>query len=69
MSAAKNDFKRPLQAGESEVLTFGCRHSNPDICAKHSMPGVCAFVAKDSICKLPPVTWKKLYAELIAIQG
>jgi predicted nucleic acid binding AN1-type Zn finger protein len=61
----KNENNRPLVEGESESLTVGCRHSNPDICAKHSMRGVCAFVTEDSICHAPPFSWKKLYVKLI----
>jgi hypothetical protein len=61
----KNDQSRPLVDGETASLTVGCRHSNPDICAKHSMGGVCAFVTKDGICYAPPASWKKLYIQLI----
>ncbi|PCI26482.1 MAG: hypothetical protein COB67_10055 [SAR324 cluster bacterium] len=65
MATSKNDFKRPLQAGDSESATIGCRHSNPDMCAKHSMEGVCAFVSEENICQTPPGSWKKLYAKLV----
>lgn len=56
--------KRPLQEGETEEKTLGCRHYNPDICAKHSMPNICAFVTKDGFCYAPPTSWKKLYKKL-----
>jgi hypothetical protein len=60
----KERHDRPLTDGETELITIGCRHSNPDICAKHSMPDVCAFVTKDCKCYSPPASWKKLYARL-----
>lgn len=60
----KHAYDRPLAQGETETISIGCRHSNPDICAKHSMPNVCAFVTKDCFCYSPPVTWKVLYKKL-----
>ena len=64
MTNSKNNHKRPLVEGESEIITIGCRHSNPDICSKHSIEGTCAFVSKDNLCNSPPLTWKKLYQQL-----
>lgn len=57
---------RPLQKGETEEKTLGCRYSRPDICAKHSLPEVCAFVTKDGVCYEPPNSWNKLYKKLSA---
>ena len=57
---------RPLQKGETEEKTLGCRYSRPDICAKHSLPKVCAFVTKDGVCYEPPNSWNKLYKKLSA---
>lgn len=65
MSSSPRDPKRPLVNGESELVTVGCRHSNPDICAKNSMPGVCAFVSREKLCHSPPASWKKLYKKLL----
>ena len=65
MASSKNNHKRPLLDGETETVTIGCRHSNPDICAKHSMSGVCAFVEKENLCHAPPASWKKLYKQLL----
>lgn len=65
MKKSKNDHKRPLQEDETDSLTIGCRHSNPDICAKHSMPGICAFVSSDNRCYAPPASWKGLYQRLL----
>jgi hypothetical protein len=58
-------YDRPLTDAETSIVTVGCRHSNPDICAKHSMPDVCAFVTKDGRCYSPAASWKKLYLKLI----
>ena len=59
-----NRFHEPLQEGDSETQTVGCRHTNPDICAKNSMPGKCAFVSSDGICLAPPRSWKLQYSKL-----
>ncbi len=56
--------KNSLNKLDSEEKTFGCRHTNPDICSNNSLPGVCAFTSDDCICKRPPRSWKKLYEEL-----
>jgi hypothetical protein len=57
-------FHAPLHELDYEDRTFGCRHTNPDICAKHSMDRICAFVRDDNICQSPPVTWPKQFAKL-----
>ena len=49
---------------DTEDQTYGCRHSNPDICSYNGLAGVCAFCSKDSICKRPPRSWKKMYQKL-----
>jgi hypothetical protein len=63
MSYNKN-YKEPLKKGETNLLTIGCRHSNPDICRKNGQDDVCALVRKDNICTSPPRTWAKLFEEL-----
>ncbi|TLS78283.1 hypothetical protein FE236_00545 [Mariprofundus erugo] len=55
----------PLTPEDTEDQTFGCRHSNPSICAKHSMPSVCAFARADNICLSPPRSWKQLRTRLL----
>ena len=55
---------KPLQEGETEEKTLGCRYSRPDICARHSLPKICAFVTKDGVCYEPPNSWNKLYQKL-----
>jgi len=61
MSSNRN---RPLQEGETEEKTLGCRYSRPEICAKHSLVGVCAFVTMDGFCYEPPNSWSRLYKKL-----
>lgn len=65
MVGSKKDHKRPLVSGDTDTQTMGCRHSNPDICAKNSMPGICAFVSDDNVCHAPPASWRKLYLKLL----
>jgi hypothetical protein len=57
-------FDEPLQSSDSETQTVGCRHTNPEICAKNSIQGKCAFTSKDNICKTPPASWPKKYMKL-----
>lgn len=59
-----NTSKDKLHKEDTEIQTFGCRHTNPDICSNNSIPGVCAFTSDDCICKRPPRSWKKLFEEL-----
>lgn len=57
-------FSAPLQSDDSEVQTYGCRHSNPDICKNMYVSGICAFASEDKICKRPSSAWKKQYLKL-----
>ena len=52
-------FSAPLNEGDTESQTFGCRQNNPDICGNNGMPGICAFVCDDHICRRPSRAWKK----------
>ena len=56
--------KKGLNKMDSENQTYGCRHTNPDICSNNSIPGMCAFTSEDCICKKPPRSWKKIYEEM-----
>lgn len=58
--------RRPLSELDTEFQTLGCRHSNPDLCRNSATEGKCAYVRPDGICKLPPRSWKILFAELKA---
>lgn len=61
----KSPYHLPLRSFDTETATEGCRHTNPDICAKHSMPDVCAFVREDGMCMSPPASWPKQYIKLL----
>ena len=57
-------FAAPLNTGDTETQTYGCRANNPDICANNGLYEVCAFVNADHICKKPSRAWKKQYNKL-----
>jgi hypothetical protein len=57
-------FHAPLHQLDTEKQTHGCRHTNPDICAKNCTPGICAFVRRDNICLSPPKSWPKQFQSL-----
>ena len=57
-------FHAALVEGDSPDRTVGCRHTNPDICAKNHLQGVCAFVRSDGMCLAPPASWKRQFAKL-----
>jgi hypothetical protein len=59
-----NRFHEPLEPKDTEKETSGCRHTNPDICAKHSLEKVCAFVRGDGMCTAPPASWPKQFRKL-----
>lgn len=56
-------FESPLNEGDSENQTFGCR-KNPDICQNNGLPNICAFTREDCICKKPSKSWKKQFLKL-----
>ncbi len=60
----KAAFHALLHPLDTEKQTLGCRHTNPDICAKHHMPKVCAFARPDKMCLAPPVSWPKQFQKL-----
>jgi len=62
----KIDRNSPLNPQDSPAQTYGCRHTNPDVCSNYEMEDVCAFVREDKICKKPPGGWKKQYEILLA---
>lgn len=57
-------FDAPLNEGDTEFQTYGCRQNNPDICGSNGIVGICAFVSRDCICRKPSRAWKKQYAKL-----
>ena len=54
----------PLCKQDSESKTYGCRHTNPDICSSNSLDSICAFVREDKICQKPPRSWGKVFEKL-----
>ena len=57
-------FHANLRDQDSESQTYGCRHSNPDICGSNQLLGVCALVSDDHICRKPSKAWKKQFNKL-----
>jgi hypothetical protein len=68
MNAPSKAPHAPLHLLDSEKQTYGCRHTNPNVCGKNSVPSICAFVRKDNICLSPPTSWKKQYQKLFVQQ-
>lgn len=64
MKSLKVPFKAPLQPGDTEDVTVGCRANNPDICKNNRIPEICAFAREDGICQIPSKAWKKQYKKL-----
>lgn len=54
-------FTAPLNKLDTPTQTYGCRHSNPDICGSCYLEKVCAFVRKDNMCLKPSKKWCKQY--------
>jgi hypothetical protein len=61
----------PLQPGDREDRTVGCRQSQPACCGRNSNPAVCAFARADGFCLAPPTSWKRKFTALTleATQG
>lgn len=56
--------KQKLVEIDTLEKTYGCRHSNPEICSNNGIEEICAFCSEDKICKRPPKSWKRLFEEL-----
>ena len=61
-------FHEPLVEGDTAQKTVGCRHTNPDVCARHSLSTVCAFARADGMCLAPPTSWAKQYEKLLRVR-
>ncbi len=61
-------YYAPLQVGDTEIQTVGCRIRNPFTCGKNSLQDVCAFVRDDGICFSPPNSWPKQF-KLLSISS
>ena len=59
----------PLSLEDNSSQTYGCRHTNPNICGSNNLGKVCAFVREDHICKKPPRTWRLLFEKLSKQRG
>lgn len=55
----------PLNEFDTEKQTYGCRHSNPEICNSCYIEKICAFTSSDHICKKPSKSWVKFYQKLL----
>lgn len=64
MNKELNTAKDKLHKEDNVCQTYGCRHTNPDICSNNSIPNICAFTSEDCICKRPPRSWKKIYEQM-----
>ncbi|MGL5084737.1 MAG: hypothetical protein ACRC68_03320 [Clostridium sp.] len=58
-------FNDKLNGLDKENQTYGCRHTNPDICSTNMMLNICSFSREDYICKKPSRSWKKQYIKLL----
>ena len=61
---SKNAFHAPLNMKDTDKQTYGCRHTQPEICGKNCMPKICAFENADNICYSPPKSWPKQFRKL-----
>lgn len=64
MNKIQIGFSEPLNDGDTENTTLGCRHTNPDICGSNGIAGICAFESEDGICIKPSRAWRKKYNQL-----
>ena len=46
-------IREALNELDTEMQTYGCRQSNPDICGYCYIENVCAFASQDCICRHP----------------
>lgn len=60
----KIPFSAPLNIGDTETTTYGCRANNANICKNNGIENICAFDSTDHICKKPSRAWKKKYTSL-----
>lgn len=61
-----NIFHDPLHPLDTEKQTFGCRHTNSDICSKNGLAKVCALVRADKLCSAPPTSRPEQFQKLKA---
>lgn len=54
-------LKAPLNIGDTETQTYGCRANNPDICKNCYVDGICAFTTKIISVKLHQLSGKNIF--------
>jgi hypothetical protein len=59
-------FDPPVQPGETDAQTIGCKHSNKLNCGRNGMPKVCALVREDGMCLAPPSSWVRYYRATVS---
>ena len=64
MATKANRFSAPLNPGDTETQTIGCRQNNPNICKYNGLSSVCAFAREDGICLRPSAKWAAQYKKL-----
>jgi len=57
----------PIQPGETETKTVGCRHGNALNCGRNGIDKVCALVRADGMCLEPPSSWVRFYRGVLAV--
>ena len=57
-----------LHPQDTLLQTYGCRHTNPDICGSCELENICAFTRDDHICKKPSASWKKYFDKLSGLE-
>ena len=63
MKKNRYNFNDPLNAGDTENQSLGCRAFQPDYCSDYGSDG-CALTNESGFCKCPRKSWKKQYFKL-----
>ncbi len=63
MKQLRYKFNDPLNEGDTEERTVGCRAFQPDFCSDYGSKG-CALTNVDGICTCPRKSWKKQFKKL-----
>lgn len=63
MKRMKYSFNDPLNPGDTENETVGCRAFEPNYCSGYGSEG-CALTNASGICTCPRKSWKKQYFKL-----
>ena len=63
MKQLRYGFNDPLNEGDTEFKTVGCRAFQPDYCADYGSNN-CALTNESGVCLCPRKSWKKQYCKL-----